>query len=387
MVDMKQDNKPQNPFLLSGYVSPEYFCDREEESRKLLSALRNGRNVTLVSPRRMGKTGLIRHIFHMAEQQGHEHCYLVDLYQTDSLTGLVSKLAKTVIGTLDTRGERFLKTVTSLFKSLRPVFSVDPQTGEPGLSIDIQPDYAEQSLAEIFSYMEHSGKKCLLAFDEFQRIAEYEDQNVEALLRSHIQHLTNIQFVFSGSQRHVLENMFASATRPFYQSTQMMNLECIGVDSYYEFAATKLEQHQQQIDRQTFYDMYHRLFGHTWYLQALLNRLYEMGTPHICKADVDMMLEEIVNENEATFQTLLRLITPAQRKLLKSVASEGEVTAINGKNFLSRYKLGAASTVNAAAKSLVEKELLLEHHGRYSVYDRFLSLYLANNWRNVSNPI
>lgn len=375
---MKHVNKPQNPFLLSGYVSPEYFCDREEESKKLISALRNGRNITLVSPRRMGKTGLIRHIFHLVEQEGHERCYLVDLYQTDSLSGLVSKLAKAVIGTLDTRSERFLKTMGTFFKSLRPVFTVDPQTGEPGFSIDVQPDYAEQSLAEIFAYMEHSGKKCFLAFDEFQRVAEYEDRNVEALLRSHIQHLTNIHFVFSGSQRHVLENIFASATRPFYQSTQMMNLDSIGVDAYYQFAVAKLEQHQQQMDKETFDDIYRCLYGHTWYIQVLLNRLYETGTAHIGKADTDMTLQEIVTENEATFQTLLRLITPAQRKLLKAIAREGEVSEINGKNFLSRNNLGAASTINAAAKSLVDKELLLEHQGIYSVYDRFLSLYLAS---------
>ena len=376
---MKQTNQPQNPFLLSGYVSPEYFCDREKESEKLISALRNGRNITLVSPRRMGKTGLIRHTFHLIEREGHERCYLVDLYQTDSLATFVSKLAQTVLGTLDTSTERFLKKVGSVFNSLRPVFTIDPQTGEPGFSIDVQPDYAEQSLAEVFSYMEKSGKQCFLAFDEFQRVADYEDPNVEALLRTHIQHLSNVHFVFSGSQRHVLENMFASAKRPFYQSTQMMHLDCIDAEAYYQFAANKFEQHQQQIDRKTFDNIYHRLFGHTWYLQVMLNRLYERGTACIGKADANQAFHEIVAENEATFQTLLRLITPAQRKLLKAVAKEGEAAEINGKNFLSRNSLGAASTVNAAAKSLVEKELLLEQNGKYSVYDRFLSLYLADD--------
>ena len=379
MLSMKQAIKPQNPFLLSGYVSPEFFCDREEESRKLISALRNGRNITLVSPRRMGKTGLIRHIFHLVEQEGQERCYLVDLYQTDSLASLVSKLAKTVIGTLDTNAERLLKTMSTFFKSLRPVFSVDPQTGEPELSIDIQPDLAEQSLAEIFSYMEHSGKKCFLAFDEFQRVAEYADRNVEALLRSHIQHLTNVNFIFSGSQRHVLENMFISANRPFYQSTQMVNLDCVREDAYYQFAAAKLEHHQQHIDKVTFSDMYQRLFGHTWYIQVLLNRLYEAEISQIGMADINRLLQEIVDENEATFQTILRLISSAQGKLLRAVASEREVAEINGKSFILRHKLGATSTVNAAAKSLVEKELLLENNGRYSVYDRFLSLFLSSN--------
>ena len=375
---MKPTNQPQNPFLLSGYLSPEYFCDRANEAAKLISALRNGRNITLVSPRRMGKTGLIRHAFHLIEREGRERCYLVDLYQTDSLSSIVSKLAHTVLGTLDTNTERFLKKVGSLFKSLRPVFTINPQTGEPEFSIDVQPDHAEQSLAEVFAYMERSGKQCFVAFDEFQKVADYEDPNVEALLRSHIQHLTNVHFVFSGSQRHVLENMFASAKRPFYQSTQMMHLDCIDAEAYYQFAANKFEQHQQQIDRNTFDSIYHRLFGHTWYLQATLNRLYEKGLASITMADANISIREIVAENEATFQTLLRLITPTQRKLLKAVAKEGEVAEINGKAFLSRNSLGAASTINAAAKSLVDKELLLEQNGKYSVYDRFLSLYLSD---------
>ena len=377
---MKQNiNKPQNPFLLSGYISPEYFCDREEETKKLVSALRNGRNITLISPRRMGKTGLIRHAFHIIEREGYEHCYLVDLYQTDSLTGLVAKLAKTVLGTLDTGSSRFLKTVGAFFKSLRPVLTVDPQTGEPGVSIDIQPSYAEQSLEEILTYMENSGKQCFVAFDEFQRVAEYEDSQIEAMLRSHIQHLNNVHFVFSGSQRHVLENMFTSASRPFYQSTQLMNLGSIETESYCRFADSKLRKHNQQLDPQAFFHTYDSLMGHTWYIQFLLNRLYENGASVIDNSIIDKTLHEIASENEATFQTLLRLITPAQRKLLKAVAKEGEATEINSKNFLSHNHLGAASTVHAAAKSLVEKELLIENKGKYSVYDRFLAIYLSSS--------
>ena len=88
---MKHENYPYNPFLLSGYVSPEYFCDRVEETQKLISALRNGRNVTLISPRRMGKTGLLRHAFHEIQSAKAGNCYYVDLYQTDSLPSLVKK--------------------------------------------------------------------------------------------------------------------------------------------------------------------------------------------------------------------------------------------------------------------------------------------------------
>ena len=243
---------PLNPFLLTGYMSPVYFCDREQESNKLVSALRNGRNVTLISPRRMGKTGLIHHVFHRLGADKQTRCYYVDLYKTDSLASLVEQLANVVLGSLDTTKSKIVKQVTTFFKSLRPLFSYDTLTGAPTFMVDVKPELAEHSLAEIFSYMEQSGQQCVVAMDEFQSIADYGDKNVEALLRSHIQQLTFVHFVFSGSQRHVLENMFASANRPFYQSTQIMNLYKIQEGPYYEFAKKKLEAHGQQLNADVF---------------------------------------------------------------------------------------------------------------------------------------
>ncbi len=367
---------PQNPFLLTGYVSPDYFCDREQETRKLISALRNGRNVTLISPRRMGKTGLIWHAFHLMEQQGEERCFYVDLYKTDSLKSLVEELAKAVIGTLDTTEDKIVKQLSTFFKSLRPLLSFDSLTGVPTLSVDVKPELAEHSLVEVFSYIEQSGKKCVVAFDEFQTIANYLEKNVEALLRSHIQRLSSVNFVFSGSQRHVLESMFASANRPFYQSTQMMHLAEIPKSSYSQFAIAKLKTHHQKIDADTFDYLYEKLAGHTWYVQVLLNRLYESNVPSITTSHIDNVLSEIVDENEATFQTFLRLITPAQAKLLKAIAIEGTIQEIMGQTFINKHRLGATSTVKSAAKALVEKDLILDIQGSYQVYDRFFALWL-----------
>ena len=372
----KKKSIPLNPFLLTGYVSPEYFCDREQETQKLISALHNGRNVTLISPRRMGKTGLIRHIFHQMETEKQAKCYYVDLYKTDSLASLVEQLASVVLGTLDTTEAKIIKQVTTFFKSLRPLLSFDSLTGVPTFMVDVKPELAEHSLAEIFSYLEQSGLLCIIAMDEFQTIADYRENNMEALLRSHIQHLSSVHFIFSGSQRHVLEDMFASANRPFYQSTQIMNLYEIQEQSYYEFAKKKLEVHHQQLPIDVFGYLYQTLAGHTWYVQMLLNRLYESGEPSISMDVIDKVLTGIVDENEATFQTFMRLVTPAQAKLLRAIAREGSVQQALSQHFISQYGLGATSTVRSAVKTLVEKELVLDIQGAYQVYDRFFSLWL-----------
>ena len=372
----KKTTQSINPFLLTGYVSPDYFCDREQETQKLISALQNGRNVTLISPRRMGKTGLIRHIFHQMEAEKQAKCYYVDLYKTDGLASLVEQLASVVLGSLDTTEAKIIKQVTTFFKSLRPLLSFDSLTGVPTFMVDVKPELAEHSLAEIFSYMEQSGQLCVIAMDEFQTIVDYDEKNVEALLRSHVQHLTSVHFIFSGSQRHVLENMFALANRPFYQSTQILNLYEIQESSYYQFAKEKLEAHHQQIPTDVFNDLYQRLAGHTWYIQMVMNRLYESGQKQITKPLVNKVLNEIIDENEATFQTFMRLITPAQARLLKAIAKEGTVQQALGSSFISKHQLGATSTIRSAIQSLVEKELVLDCQGGYQVYDRFFSLWL-----------
>ena len=373
----KKKRIPLNPFVLTGYVSPEYFCDRQKETDKIISALLNGRNITLTSPRRMGKTGLIHHVFRNMQEDNDVKCFYVDLYQTDSLELLVKKLADTILGTLDSTEDTIIKNVISFFKMLRPVVTVDPMTGEPGFKVDVEPGQGEYSLSEIFAYMEQSDYRCFVAFDEFQTIAGYADKNVEALLRSYIQRLTNVNFIFSGSQRHVLENMFASASRPFYQSTQMMPLGTIDKSAYYAFSSDMMRNNGQSIDEETFDYLYTKLSSHTWYVHTLLNRLYETGIETIDKATVDDILADILLENEGTFQTFLRLVTPIQAKVLHAVASEGTIKEIQGKAFLTKYQLGAASTVKTAVKSLVGKELLLDNNGEYQIYDRFFGLWLV----------
>ena len=373
---MKKKKIPANPFILTGYVSPDYFCDREKETQKLISALQNGRNVTLISPRRIGKTGLIRHVFHRIEAEKLAKCYYVDLYKTDSLASLVEQLANVVLGSLDTTKSKIIKQVSTFFKSLRPLFSFDSLTGVPTFMVDVKPEMAEHSLAEIFSYMEQSGQLCVVAMDEFQSITSYGDSGVEALLRSHIQQLTSVHFVFSGSQRHVLENMFASANRPFYQSTQILNLNEIEEQAYCNFATAKLAAHRQQLNADVFGYLYQELAGHTWYLQMLLNRLYDSGEKLISREVVDKVLTGIVDENEATFQTFMRLVTPIQARLLRAIAREGTVQQALGQSFISQYHLGATSTIRSALNALVEKELVLDVQGAYQVYDRFFALWL-----------
>ena len=132
--------KPNNPFLVTGYHSPEYFCDRRQETETMIRALYNGRNVTLIAPRRMGKTGLVKNVFYkLREQEPDIVTFYMDIYSTQSLGDFIRLFASTVLGRLDSVPQKALGRVGKFIKSCRPVFTFDELTGQPKVTIDIVP--------------------------------------------------------------------------------------------------------------------------------------------------------------------------------------------------------------------------------------------------------
>ena len=369
--------KTKNPFLTYGYISPEFFCDREEETATLISALENGRNITLVSSRRMGKTGLIHNAFHRIGREMPEvKCFYLDIFHTTSLREFTLLLAKTVIGQLDSFSETMLGRLTSFFKSCRPVVSVDSMTGAPSVTLDFVPDNAEQTLGEIFEYMKQSGKECVVAIDEFQQITEYPEKGAEALIRSHIQFLPNVSFIFSGSKHHIMLDMFMSPKRPFYQSTQKMHIGSIDERKYHRFAACHLAKRGITMDEGTFHYLYTALFGHTWYIQRLLNKIFEICEGNVSEQDINECVRIIISEEEFNFHQQFSMLTLNQRKLLTAIAKEGTVEGINGKDFMQRHSLGAPSSINRALESLLKNEFVIDNGNSYQVYDRFMGIWL-----------
>ena len=367
--------KPKNPFLIAGYHSPEYFCDRERETLLMIDAIKNGRNLTLIAPRRMGKTGLIKNVFyHLERKQPKAAVFYMDVFFTQNLNEFVQLFASTVLEKTDLVTQKATKRIGDFFRSLRPVFTIDEFSGMPKVTINVEPASEERSLKEIFSYLQSSGKHCYIAIDEFQQLAEYPEKGVEALLRSHIQFFSNVHFIFSGSKYHVMQEMFLSAKRPFYQSTQIISIDAIDQMDYYRFAA-RFFGSKNELHADVFFRIYSDFEGHTWYIQAILNRLY--GQKHKPDdASINAIIADIILETTYTFEKLLAAYPPNAIKLLKAIAKEKCVKEINSGNFIAKYKLKTASSVNTALKKLINKELVYKTPNGYIVYDRFMEIWL-----------
>ncbi len=370
--------RPNNPFLISGYHSPEYFCDRESETVTILDALHNGRNVTMIAPRRMGKTGLIRHAFHrLNEQEADIVMFYMDIYPTQSLGQFVRLFANTVLGKLDSAPQKALSRISQFIRSCRPVFTIDELTGVPKVTVDISPSDEEKTLKEIFEYLGSSERRCYIAIDEFQQITEYAEKGVEALLRSYIQFLPNVNFIFSGSKQHVMNEMFTSSKRPFYQSTQLLNIDTIDREEYSRFAIGHFAINNTQLPQEIFNAIYDKFEGHTWYVQCLLNRLYGYNR------DVDDELvvtatEQIISEQSYSYADLLKAYSEGCIRLLRAIAREGCVKEVMSGDFVLKYNLRAASSVSSALKKLLHNELVYQTSNGYTIYDRFMGEWLRS---------
>ena len=324
-----------NPFVTYGYKGPEYFCDREQETKAIITALHNERNITLVAPRRMGKTGLIHHVFNQIEQaQPDVRCFYVDIFPTKNLKQMVQAMARAILGRLDSPSQNAMRKVTQFFSRFRPTVTYDEITGVPTVSLDIVPNEERNTLKQIFEYMRQSGVRCYVAIDEFQQILQYSDTGIEALIRSYIQFLPNVYFIFAGSQYHVLEQMFSSVNRPFFQSTQMMHLGPLDETKYQKFANEFFKNQGREISSKLFHELYETMHGVTWYVHAVLNRMYQEAREPIDKDLINKVINELVEEQAPVFQNYYNVMTGNQAAVAVAIACEKKVAKPLSQDFI-----------------------------------------------------
>ena len=368
-----------NPFFIGRYAGARYFCDRVKETQTLVKHIRNGRNVALISPRRLGKSGLIYHTFEQAEIKGHYTPIYVDIYSTGNLSEFAHSLSISIVSALQSEPTWFER-VSAFLKSLRVGFKLDPISGEPAFDLSLgQIEYPEKTIRELFEYMESLEKPCVLAIDEFQQIREYPEHNTEAYIRTLVQQCSRTTFIFCGSKRHIMTDMFFSPSKPFFQSVISQPLHPIPMDTYIEFAGKLFAQRGKLLDHITAEIVYRMFDGCTWYVQVMMNELFAL-TPEdvICSPEfVDIAWDNVIMAQEDRYKSILHNLAPKQRQLLVAIAKDRKVDGITSADFVKKHFLTSASSVQAALKPLLKSDIVTCEEGVYRIYDYFFADYLA----------
>ena len=368
-----------NPFVVSGKIAPEYFCDRQTEAAQLEKALTNQMNVVLTSSRRMGKTSLVDYVFDKPEIQNDYVTVTVDILHTTTFREFILAFGTAVFENVASRSEKLRKQFVTFLKSLSASFGYDTILNMPTFDIklgDLQ--RPEHTLQEIFNYLEAVDRPCLVVIDEFQQITRYPEKNVEALLRTHIQKLTNANFVFSGSRRRLMEEMFFSAKRPFYQSAKSLRLEPIQLGIYQDFSTLHFQNAGKSLDPEAFQYVYQTFRGVSFYIQRIMKDAFaETGKGEICDmGTVKRLTEAYIDENDSRLREQLSFISEAQKELLYAVHAEREAQNITSMAFNKKYRLRSPSSTQSAALKLLEHDLITRNENVYSISDPLMSLWL-----------
>lgn len=380
--------KTPNPFIVTGKIEPEYFCDRITESAKFIKSVVNGNNLVIISPRRMGKTGLIQFCYDNHEIINEYYTFFIDILHTSSLREFTYLLGREIYETLLPKNRKMSDLFIRTLKSISGKFGFDPITGTPTFNVELGDiDRPEYTLEEIFQYLADADKPCIVAIDEFQQIAKYPEKNIEALLRTHIQKLRNCNFIFAGSERHMMQEMFTSAARPFYHSADILELKAIAPEIYIPFIVGHFEKRNRQISAENVGKVYNLFKGHTYYIQKTFNEAFadtpdgEECTLEIIRSAIDNM----ISSNDTIFREILSNIPEKQKEVLYAIAKDDQAERITSTYFIKRHSLSSASSVQSAVKKLLEKDTITEINKVYSVTDKLFAMWINRLYGNHKN--
>lgn len=374
-----------NPFVTSGYVSPAYFCDREQETQHLLEAINSSRNLALISIRRMGKTGLLKHVKYLINEQFKDReVVYIDLLPTQSANDFLSFLGNALIQ-VQHKEKNFLEKVLSTLSHLRPGFSYDNLSGQPSLVFSVMNEnefgMGLQQLLTLFNSIE---KTLTIVLDEFQQILEYPEKNTEHLLRGIMQENPQITFILSGSNRHIMEAMLNTSSRPFYQSIELMYLDTISSTSYCTFIKNHFNQSETGFPMALIQKVLEWCRFHTFYVQHFCNRLFAKWLKVIDEAAINQLSIEILSSYEPLYLSYRKLLASHQYLLLQAIAAENGVSQPHSGDFIRKYKLKTASSVKSSLDVLFAKEMILNVNNQWIVYDVFFSRWLEHNWKMLN---
>ena len=371
----------ENPFVIKSYESKELFCDREEELRLMLRNCINSSDTTLISQRRMGKTGLILRLFdELKDVRPDIHTVYFDIFASRNIDDFIKLMAEATMRAFPTKttmGEKLLEFI----KSLRPQLSFDNITGEPQLQIAYQTAHEkEYTLRGLFDFLDSQNEHIVIAIDEFQQIRDYPEQNMEALLRTYIQQTHNLTFIFCGSKKHLMADIFANEKKPFYSSTAFVSLDKISTESYSTFIRQLFNDRHRKITDEALEFILDWTRRHTYYTQQLCHTVFANGSKTVTIDDVKIACEQLMKQGETVYLQYRQMLTDKQWDYLIAVAKEGSVQQITASAFLKAHKIGTPSVSRRLADALCEKGLLNDdiaiNGTTYSLSDVFLSHWM-----------
>jgi hypothetical protein len=376
----------QNPFVYGEVVPREAFADRDIELDRLVADLAAGQKVFLISPRRYGKSSLVRQaLTALARRSALTADVTVSSYS--SYVAFLEGYAR-ALASVESRWERARSWLLEAITSTRPEIRYEPRDGGGGqLSVAFPAVHTPRDISrvanEIFELpgrlAAQRRRRVIVALDEFQAVDGFNGGSVEHALRAAAQHQREVGYVFAGSEPSLMEKMIGPR-RPFYKAGPVMRLQKIPADVFADWIEARFAKSGIRAEAglgaavvdlagNLPYDV-QRLAHETW------DDVRTAGGRRAGLDDLHVTLGRLLAEQDTMFEAIWQRLTLAQRGVLRAVVLQG------GRELLSadtraRHRLGGASSIQASLTALMKQDLLLKEGGRYVVVDSLLREWVA----------
>ena len=377
-----------SPFAFGHIVNLQAFTNRENDLEKLKKNLLSGINTIIISPRRWGKSSLVEKVANQISAENSDFIVVkLDLFSANSEEEFLENFSKEIIKASSTKLEEWIENSKKLFQYLVPRFKLKIQP-DSDFSISFDWKEAEKNKNEILNLPETlatlKGKKVLICIDEFQNIAQFQNfENIEKNIRSVWQKQKNVVYCLYGSKRHMMQDIFANASKPFYKFGDLFWLQKIKTEKWISFIKEGFLKTDRIISDEFAQKIPELMKNHSWYVQQFSFYIWSETYKEVTQEIFENALQRLVEGNEPFFKNIAESLSVGQINLIKAILC-GE-TQISAKKTLLEYHLGTSANVNKNKQTLINKDILNQTESGFELLDPvfelwFRKMYLGENY-------
>jgi hypothetical protein len=371
-------------FIYGVAVEGNNFTDREKETRRLKQNFENGQNTILISPRRMGKTSLVRKVQKLVDTKSVVTVYM-DIYDCRNEYEFYNKFAVALMKQTAGKVEAVIKNVKEFLVRLSPTISFGPDpNNELSVSLGITPkDYSPEEILQLPERIaSKTGKHIVVCIDEFQQVGEFPDTlSVQKRMRSVWQLQSNASYCLFGSKKHLLSDLFQNKRMPFYQFGDIMFLQPIPTEEWIPFIRQKFEEKKMSISDTLIEKICSTVQNQSSYVQQLAWNVMLNTTGKADDTTLETAIEDMLNQNSQLFLQQIESLTAYQMNFLKAIA-RGVHTDFTSKEVLTSHDLGTKSNVSRIQAMLTQKELIEKTPAGIVLTDPVFALWFTREWCN-----
>ena len=347
-------------FVYGMSVGGDNFTDRIEETKRIKLDFENGINVILISPRRMGKTSLIKKVISEMDSPEIKVVYM-DIYDCRSEYDFYNRFAETMMKSTGNQLEQVMENIKRFLVRVSPKLSFSPEpNSEFSVSLGITPrDYSPEEILDLPERIaKEQGIRIVVCIDEFQQIGEFADSlTVQKRLRGVWQHHQHVSYCFFGSKKHLMENIFQSRRMPFYQFGEMLHLKCIPTEYWVPFICSRFEKYGKKISEEYAARICHTVKNYSSYVQQLAWNVMAETEIEVNEESFTEGFNALLEQNSSLFIQQTERLTTYQLNFIRLLCN-GIHSGFNTQSVVEQYSLGSKSNVDRIKKCLIDRELI-----------------------------